>query len=248
MHFLIILYFTMNPIFGCAVYFKDFVCLYCKKSTSELTKIPITLHFFFFTADLLLCVHACGLYDGHTVWRHFYCGWTNWHETLSKWVCGLWETICSEDQQTQWPWWNHRRWKTMDLCEYSTWSQVECAGNIYCNSQMEEKQRYTTESKLMWLGCFLFQVRSEIITTYALCGFANFSSLGIMIGALCELFFLSWFLMTNQLLSQYWLLTQCMFLSQSLHVPLQKKWNIISGVESYAHCHLCISCQCLCCR
>lgn len=41
----------------------------------------------------------------------------------------------------------------------------------------------------MGLGCFLFQVRSETITTYALCGFANFSSLGIMIGALCELFF-----------------------------------------------------------
>lgn len=33
---------------------------------------------------------------------------------------------------------------------------------------------------------FLFQVRSEIITTYALCGFANFSSLGIVIGGLCE--------------------------------------------------------------
>lgn len=31
----------------------------------------------------------------------------------------------------------------------------------------------------------LFQVRSETITTYALCGFANFSSLGIVIGGLC---------------------------------------------------------------
>lgn len=27
MHFLTVLYFTMNPIFGCAVYFEDFVCL-----------------------------------------------------------------------------------------------------------------------------------------------------------------------------------------------------------------------------
>uniref|UniRef100_A0A7N6AZ07 Sodium/nucleoside cotransporter n=1 Tax=Anabas testudineus TaxID=64144 RepID=A0A7N6AZ07_ANATE len=31
-------------------------------------------------------------------------------------------------------------------------------------------------------------IRSEIITTYALCGFANFSSLGIVIGGLCEYF------------------------------------------------------------
>lgn len=36
---------------------------------------------------------------------------------------------------------------------------------------------------------FSFQVRSEIITTYALCGFANFSSLGIVIGGLCEFHF-----------------------------------------------------------
>lgn len=33
------------------------------------------------------------------------------------------------------------------------------------------------------------QVRSEIICTYALCGFANFSSLGIVIGGLCEYLF-----------------------------------------------------------
>lgn len=33
---------------------------------------------------------------------------------------------------------------------------------------------------------FWWQVRSETITTYALCGFANFSSLGIVIGGLCE--------------------------------------------------------------
>uniref|UniRef100_A0A8C2X6Z0 Solute carrier family 28 member 1 n=1 Tax=Cyclopterus lumpus TaxID=8103 RepID=A0A8C2X6Z0_CYCLU len=43
---------------------------------------------------------------------------------------------------------------------------------------------------LKWLGGMVgypsisFQVRSEIITTYALCGFANLSSLGIMIGGL----------------------------------------------------------------
>lgn len=45
-----------------------------------------------------------------------------------------------------------------------------------------------TQSKINIAGCFLFQVRSEIITTYALCGFANFSSLGIVIGGLCEYF------------------------------------------------------------
>jgi len=30
-------------------------------------------------------------------------------------------------------------------------------------------------------------VRSEIIATYALCGFANFSSLGITLGGLCPM-------------------------------------------------------------
>lgn len=30
-------------------------------------------------------------------------------------------------------------------------------------------------------------MRSEIIATYALCGFANFSSLGITLGALCPM-------------------------------------------------------------
>uniref|UniRef100_A0A3Q2D759 Solute carrier family 28 member 1 n=1 Tax=Cyprinodon variegatus TaxID=28743 RepID=A0A3Q2D759_CYPVA len=45
-------------------------------------------------------------------------------------------------------------------------------------------------SALSWLGGMVgypqitFEVRSEIITTYALCGFANFSSLGIVIGGL----------------------------------------------------------------
>lgn len=33
----------------------------------------------------------------------------------------------------------------------------------------------------------VIQVRAEIITTYALCGFANLSSIGIMLGGLCEL-------------------------------------------------------------
>lgn len=31
-----------------------------------------------------------------------------------------------------------------------------------------------------------FQVRAEILTTYALCGFSNFSSIGIMLGGLSE--------------------------------------------------------------
>lgn len=30
------------------------------------------------------------------------------------------------------------------------------------------------------------QVRAEILTTYALCGFANISSIGIMLGGLSE--------------------------------------------------------------
>uniref|UniRef100_A0A8C9Y9H0 Solute carrier family 28 member 1 n=1 Tax=Sander lucioperca TaxID=283035 RepID=A0A8C9Y9H0_SANLU len=46
---------------------------------------------------------------------------------------------------------------------------------------------------LSWLGGMVgyptitFQVRSEVITTYSLCGFANFSSLGIMIGGLSSI-------------------------------------------------------------
>uniref|UniRef100_A0A8C7XRH3 Solute carrier family 28 member 1 n=1 Tax=Oryzias sinensis TaxID=183150 RepID=A0A8C7XRH3_9TELE len=46
---------------------------------------------------------------------------------------------------------------------------------------------------LSWLGGMVgypeitFQVRSEIISTYALCGFANFSSLGIVIGGLSSI-------------------------------------------------------------
>lgn len=40
---------------------------------------------------------------------------------------------------------------------------------------------------MIQLFCFfLLQIRSEVITTYALCGFANFSSLGIVIGGLCK--------------------------------------------------------------
>uniref|UniRef100_A0A8C4FDM0 Solute carrier family 28 member 1 n=1 Tax=Dicentrarchus labrax TaxID=13489 RepID=A0A8C4FDM0_DICLA len=48
-------------------------------------------------------------------------------------------------------------------------------------------------SALRWLGSMVgyplltFQIRSEIITTYALCGFANFSSLGIVIGGLSSI-------------------------------------------------------------
>lgn len=52
--------------------------------------------------------------------------------------------------------------------------------------QMEGKRFYTMQNNIAWFCFFLLQVRSEIITTYALCGFANFSSLGIVIGGLCE--------------------------------------------------------------
>lgn len=34
--------------------------------------------------------------------------------------------------------------------------------------------------------CFVFQVRSEVIATYGLCGFANFGSLGLVIGGLSK--------------------------------------------------------------
>uniref|UniRef100_A0A673CJM3 Solute carrier family 28 member 1 n=1 Tax=Sphaeramia orbicularis TaxID=375764 RepID=A0A673CJM3_9TELE len=48
-------------------------------------------------------------------------------------------------------------------------------------------------SALSWLGGMVgypgikFEIRSEIISTYALCGFANFSSLGIVIGGLSSI-------------------------------------------------------------
>ncbi|CAG13118.1 unnamed protein product [Tetraodon nigroviridis] len=57
-------------------------------------------------------------------------------------------------------------------------------------------------------------VRSETITTYALCGFANFSSLGIVIGGLCN-----------------------------LYLPLQTRGHLIPGVEGHDHRHVCISHQ-----
>ena len=34
------------------------------------------------------------------------------------------------------------------------------------------------------LNLFYFQIKSEVIATYALCGFANFGSIGIMLGGL----------------------------------------------------------------
>lgn len=41
-----------------------------------------------------------------------------------------------------------------------------------------------------WLGLnnlsWISKVRSETIATYALCGFANIGSLGVMIGGLCK--------------------------------------------------------------
>lgn len=36
------------------------------------------------------------------------------------------------------------------------------------------------------LTIFLFQVHSETIATYALCGFSNFASLGMTVGAMGE--------------------------------------------------------------
>lgn len=50
---------------------------------------------------------------------------------------------------------------------------------------------YKTGSETVSQEFLSFQVRSETITTYALCGFANFSSLGIVIGGLCEYHFIS---------------------------------------------------------
>lgn len=51
-----------------------------------------------------------------------------------------------------------------------------------------EREKFHCKINIAGFCSFFFQVRSEIITTYALCGFANFSSLGIVIGGLCEYF------------------------------------------------------------
>lgn len=42
--------------------------------------------------------------------------------------------------------------------------------------------------------------------------------------------------------------TKVFSLPQSLHMPTQKRWHLIHGVESHDHWHVCVSCQCLHCR
>uniref|UniRef100_A0A671XRD6 Sodium/nucleoside cotransporter n=1 Tax=Sparus aurata TaxID=8175 RepID=A0A671XRD6_SPAAU len=50
-----------------------------------------------------------------------------------------------------------------------------------------EREKFHCKINIAGFCSFFFQVRSEIITTYALCGFANFSSLGIVIGGLSSI-------------------------------------------------------------
>lgn len=127
-------------------------------------------------ADLFLCVHAAGLHDGNTLRWKFHRGRTHRHQAFPQWVCGLWEAVRAEGQQARWTWRNHRRPTTVDLCEWAEQLQ-----------NVMPYKRLLNGSNIM--SCvpwrLILQVRSEIISTYALCGFANFSSLGIVIGGLC---------------------------------------------------------------
>lgn len=161
--------------------------------------------------DLLLRVHASGLYDGSTLWWKFYCGWTNWHKALSQWVCGLWAIICPEEKQTEWTWRNHRRWTTMDICEQIFFTEV-WKWSMWVGINRAKKCEYKFYA--MQKKKILFQVRSEVLTTYALCGFANFSSLGIVIGGLCEYF-------TKVPQNKIITLTMMRWLTQSIVFPIK---------------------------
>jgi CNT family concentrative nucleoside transporter len=62
------------------------------------------------------------------------------------------------------------------------WSEAPAAGSLMgSKTVLNELIAYVEMSKL---SADAFSERSRIIMTYALCGFANFGSLGIMIGGM----------------------------------------------------------------
>lgn len=87
-----------------------------------------------------------------------------------------------------------------------------------------------------WAMFFLWQVRSETITTYALCGFANFSSLGIVIGGLCE--YLSYIETISQQSNTN---INFFFLSKPLYVPPDEEMYPLWCWGPWSPAHVCLS-------
>ena len=104
--------------------------------------------------------------DNHMVYESSHGQWV-WKPTpVREWAC-LAESYTPGQQSGKTGWFQYSE----------PWAAKPCV-------QSSESARAVSNHST---GCvFVFQVRSEVIATYALCGFANFGSLGLVIGGLSK--------------------------------------------------------------
>lgn len=93
-------------------------------------------------------------------------GYKSLHFSAREWAC-LAESCTSGQQPSKTQWFQY----------LEPWAMMPC---FQTSKSAWAVSNHST-------GCvFVFQVRSEVIATYALCGFANFGSLGLVIGGLSK--------------------------------------------------------------
>lgn len=114
------------------------------------------------------------------------CLWPSWWgypmKKASPWQNWL---ARSSSSTSSWPTRNYPSWSLTGSAESRNLSAASDSGYL-CVDLLPPLISHDTG--IIVTTFFWCQVRSETISTYALCGFANFSSLGIMIGGLCEHF------------------------------------------------------------
>lgn len=126
---------------------------------------------------------------------------------------------------------------------------IECGGLTGINAMVKkERKEKRFDTMLNNITCFSFlPLSGPIRNNYHLCALwvCQLKLTGYHDWRLKWVFHHSivMFLSYQRILSQLWLI-----FSQSLYMPIKKKWCLCSGDEIYAHCNLCFSHQCLHCR
>lgn len=118
------------------------------------------------------------------------CLWPSWWESRMRTV-SLWlnSSVSNSSSMSLWRTRNCLSWRTTESKDWIKSSKAKQSGYLWvmfesCFSSTSTK----CSTKVLSYVFSLPQIRAEIISTYALCGFANFSSLGIVIGGLCRCF------------------------------------------------------------
>lgn len=199
------------------------------------------------------------------------CPWPSWWESRMKTV-SLWlnSSVSNSSSMSLWRTRNCLSWRTTESKDWIKSSKAKQSGYLWvmfesCFSSTSTK----CSTKVLSYVFSLPQIRAEIISTYALCGFANFSSLGIVIGGLCRCFVIPShccpYLLRLRLCRYLILLWHCCSCRRFDHIPMthsmffcflhlsrymsnKTEWHLLASVQGHDRWNNRVPHQCLHCR